>query len=162
MIEPNIIELKALTLLGMSIWTSVSENKTFELWSGFKPKVKQIQNKADGLFYSVQQYQKGLAMEEFSPTNVFQKWAAVAVTDSETVLPGLETLHLEGGKYAVFIHKGPATAFYQTSQFIFGTWLPSSAYELDDRAHFERFDKNYHPNDPLAEEEIWVPIKEKA
>lgn len=162
MIEPNIIELKALTLLGMSIRTSLSENKTFELWSGFKPKVKHIQNKASGLFYSVQEYQKGLTMEKFSPTTLFQKWAAVEVTASENVLPDLETLHLEGGKYAMFIHKGPASAFNQTAQFIFGTWLPNSVYELDDRAHFERFDERYHPNDQLAEEEIWVPIKEKV
>lgn len=162
MIEPNIIELEALTLLGMSIRTSVSENKAFELWSGFKPKVKHIPNKASGLFYSVQQYQKGIAMEEFSPTTLFQKWAAVEITDTEAVQPDLETLHLEGGKYAVFIHKGPSSAFYQTSQYIFGTWLPNSAYELDDRVHFERFDESYRLNDPLAEEEIWIPIKEKA
>lgn len=162
MIEPHIIELEALTLVGLCIQTSLSENKAFELWSGFKPKVKHIQNKANGLFYSVQQYQKGITMEEFSPTTLFQKWAAVEVTDSETVQAGLELLHLQSGKYAVFIHKGPASAFNQTAQFIFGTWLPNSAYELDDRAHFERFDESYRLNDPLAEEEIWIPIKEKA
>ena len=162
MIEPHIIELEALTLVGLCIHTSLSENKAFELWSGFKPKVKHIQNKANGLFYSVQQYKNGLTMEKFSPTTLFQKWAAVEVADSTSVLTGLETLHLEGGKYAVFIHKGPASAFNQTAQFIFGHWLPNSAYELDDRAHFERFDESYHPNDPLAQEEIWIPIREKA
>jgi AraC family transcriptional regulator len=37
-------------------------------------------------------------------------------------------------------------------------WMPSSGYELDDREHFERFDKHYDPADP-KQKKVWIPIK---
>ncbi|WP_339791455.1 GyrI-like domain-containing protein [uncultured Imperialibacter sp.] len=44
-------------------------------------------------------------------------------------------------------------------EYIFGTWLPASAYDLDDRPHFEVLGDNYKNNDPTSEEEIWIPIR---
>lgn len=39
--------------------------------------------------------------------------------------------------------------------YIFATWLPSSAYVLDNRPHFEVLGAKYKSNDPGSEEEIW-------
>jgi AraC family transcriptional regulator len=39
--------------------------------------------------------------------------------------------------------------------------LPNLGYTLDDRAHFEVLGEKYKNNDPLSEEEIWIPIKKK-
>jgi AraC family transcriptional regulator len=67
---------------------------------------------------------------------------------------------LTGGLYAVFDYKGLSTD-NSIFQFIFGTWLPSSEYDLDDRPHFEVLGNKYKNNDPTSEEEIWIPIKMK-
>jgi AraC family transcriptional regulator len=72
----------------------------------------------------------------------------------------METCSLQGGKYAVFTHHGPASAAPKTMQYIFGQWLPRSVYSLDNREHFEILPEGYSPVDPNASEEIWVPIKD--
>ena len=72
----------------------------------------------------------------------------------------MESYTIGEGKYAVFIHKGDATAFQKTMSFIFGIWLVNSEYELDDREHFQIMKEKYlGENNPNSEEEVWVPIK---
>lgn len=73
----------------------------------------------------------------------------------------MNTFILRGGLYAVFIHKGDASKAAQTFQYIFGTWLPNSAYVLDDRPHFEILGEKYKRDSPDSEEEVWIPIKKK-
>ncbi|MGK2861531.1 MAG: GyrI-like domain-containing protein [Chitinophagaceae bacterium] len=46
--------------------------------------------------------------------------------------------------------------------YIFNTWLPPSGYDLDNRPHFEILGEKYKNDDPLSEEEIWIPIKQKV
>jgi AraC family transcriptional regulator len=73
----------------------------------------------------------------------------------------MESYLLQGGKYAVFIQHGPAVAVVKTMQYIFGDWLPKSAYQIDNREHFEVMPEGYSPVDPEAKEEIWIPIKDQ-
>ncbi len=76
---------------------------------------------------------------------------------------GIKKLEAEIGReivYAVFDYKGLNTDD-SIFRYIFGTWLPNSDYDLDDRPHFEVLGKKYRNNDPASEEEIWIPIKEK-
>ena len=72
----------------------------------------------------------------------------------------METFLLEGGLYAVFIHRGSSTDT-STFHYIFSTWLPKSNYILDSRPHFEVLGEKYKNGDPDSEEEIWIPIKLK-
>ena len=72
----------------------------------------------------------------------------------------MEPFSLEGGLYAVFDYKGSSNDS-SVFQYIFGTWLPNSAYKLANRPHFEVLGINYRNNDPSSEEEIWIPILEK-
>jgi AraC family transcriptional regulator len=72
----------------------------------------------------------------------------------------MDTLILEAGMYAVFIHKGNVEAFVNTFKHILYTWLPNSKYILDDRPHFEILGDAYlGPNNPNSKEEIWIPIR---
>ena len=73
----------------------------------------------------------------------------------------METYSLAGGLYAVFNYKG-LSSDPQIFQYIYGTWIPNSEYELDQRPHFEVLGENYKNNDPNSEEEIWIPIKLKV
>ncbi len=73
---------------------------------------------------------------------------------------GMKPKILAGGLYATFTHKGPVKTFVKTSNYIYGTWLPQSGYELDQRAHFEKLGaKFYGPEHPDSEEDIFVPIR---
>ena len=60
---------------------------------------------------------------DFQPTNEFEKWATVEVTDFENVPTDMETVTLVGGLYAVFDYKGSSND-PSVFQYILGTWLP--------------------------------------
>lgn len=160
MLEPRIVTISDLKLIGKKIQTSLAENKTAELWKSFRPQVKQIENTAGSGLYSVQVFADGLNFDNFNPQTQFEKWAAIEV-DEFTELPfGMEFFTIPGGKYAVFIHKGLPADFPKTSRYIHQEWMPNSFYELDNRPHFEIMTEDYSPNDPDAQEEVWIPIKQ--
>jgi AraC family transcriptional regulator len=72
-----------------------------------------------------------------------------------------EQLEIPKGTYAVFNYKGLSTD-HSIWRYIYGTWMASSPYTLDNRPHFERLGARYKNNDPSSEEEIWIPITEKS
>lgn len=157
--KPKIVELSPKKLVGMYRAMSLANNQTQQLWQGFMPRRLEIKNRVSTAFYSMQKYDANLLTEGFALHTQFEKWAAVEVDDFDEVPAGMEAYELTGGKYAVFVHKGPASAFKKTFDYIFEQWLPSSVYTLDHREHFELLPEGYSPVDPNAEEEVWIPIK---
>ena len=148
-------------LVGKRMTMSFSGNKTYELWHGFMSRKKVIQNSTGQVLYSMQIYPPGF-FSNFNPDMQFEKWAAVEVADFTDVPDEMEAFTLQGGIYAVFLHRGPASDGPRTFQYIFGTWLPASDYEIDDRPHFELLGDKYKNDDPASEEEIWIPVKPKT
>lgn len=156
---PRIENLSDKKLIGKRLTMSLANNKTGELWQSFMPKRREITNNVSNDLISMQVY-KPTHFADFKPTNEFEKWATVEVTNFESVPTEMETFSLAGGLYAVFDYKGSSND-PSIFQYIFGTWLPSSEYLLDDRPHFEVLGDKYKNNDPNSEEEIWIPIKPK-
>ncbi|SNR57752.1 AraC family transcriptional regulator [Lutibacter agarilyticus] len=157
--QPRIEKLSEKKLVGKSLKMSLITNKTTELWKGFMPKVKMIQNKVGSDFISMQIYDKSLNFKDFNPQTEFTKYAMIETSKFENIPEEMETRILKGGLYAVFVHKGMAIDFPKTSQYIFNQWLPNSEYELDQREHFELLGAKYNPTDKNSEEEVWIPIK---
>ena len=149
-------------LIGQRIITSFSENRTVDLWQNFMPRRKEILNNLTHDLISMQVYPESYNFTIFDPVIKFEKWAAIEVSDFDTIPDGMESFTLFGGLYAVFIHKGAASTGPKTFQYIFGEWIPSSDYALDNRPHFEILGKKYINDDPASEEEIWIPIKAKG
>ncbi|GAA0880635.1 hypothetical protein GCM10009119_36050 [Algoriphagus jejuensis] len=156
---PRIEKLNEKKLIGTPLRMSLSQNRTGELWGSFMPRKREIENRLTNEMISLQLYQPSHFIN-FDPENEFEKWAAVEVSDLENVPSGMEAFNLTGGLYAVFEYKGSSsdTGIFQ---YIFGTWLPHSDYDLDDRPHFEVLGAKYKNNDPTSEEEIWIPIRSK-
>ncbi len=148
-------------LVGKSLKASLAEDQSFALWSSFMPERKLVQNTISSDFYSVQVYDPKLSFNDFNEHTIFEKWAAVAVSDYQNLPETMTTLNIPKGLYAVFLHKGTAADFPKTSAYIFREWLPSSVYELDNRPHFEILGAKYKNNHPDSEEEVWIPIREK-
>lgn len=135
---------------------SFADYKVGELWKSFMPKRKEISNSLTNELISLVVYQS-THFSDFKPTNEFERWATVEVANFENVPTEMETFILPSGLYAVFNYKGLNTD-NSIFQYILGTWLPNSAYDLDDRPHFEILGEKYKNNDPNSEEEIWIPI----
>ena len=158
--RPRIEILPEKKLIGKRMQMSFSGNKTAELWRSFMAVRKEIQNNIGTELFSAEVYPP-LFFKAFDPGTVYEKWAAIEVTDFKTVPEGMETIIFPDGLYVVFIHNGPASKAPKTYQYIFGTWLPTSDYLLDNRPHFAVMGEKYKQEDPRSEEEIWIPIKQR-
>lgn len=158
--EAQIRILTEKKLIGRPINMSFMENKSFQLWSSFMPQRKKIRNAVNSNLYSLEIFPNGY-FDNFDANRTFQKWAAVEVTNWNTIPAEMESLIIPTGIYAVFIHKGSATEGYKTYHSIFTEWLPNSEYTVDDRPHFAVMDERYKKDDPDSEEEIWIPIKNR-
>lgn len=154
---PKIETLKSKKLIGIRMEMSLAADETMVLWQKFMPRRGKINNRTDADYISMQNYGDNWA---FHPRALFEKWAAVEVDSFAEIPAGMESYVLGGGKYAVFIHRGPASTAGKTIQYIFKDWLPISGYILDIREHFEKLPEGYDPTDPAAEEEIWIPVRE--
>ena len=158
-LKPIIEFLKPKLLVGISMEMSLAENRTRELWQQFMPNQQKIGNRVNKDFYSVQVFDP-VYFQSFDPHKTFTKWAAVEVSKVNGIDDDMDQLALIGGQYAVFAYKGmPGDA--KVFHYIYSEWFPTSAYELDNRPHFELMGEKYKNNSPESEEEIWIPIKEK-
>ena len=157
--KPRIEVIKEKMLIGNRLTMSLANNRTGELWRSFMPRRREISKPISNDLISMQVY-KPTYFTEFNPAAVFEKWAAIEVSDYNNVSEDLETFTLAGGLYAVFDYRGLSTDS-SIFQYIFGTWLPNSDYLLDNRPHFEILGDKYKNDDPNSEEEIWIPVRQK-
>ncbi|PKK36743.1 GyrI-like domain-containing protein [Siphonobacter sp. SORGH_AS_0500] len=147
-------------LVGKRLTMSFANYKVGELWKSFTPRRKEITNHLTEDLISLVVYQP-THFENFKPTNEFERWATIEVSDFDHVPNEMETYVLPSGLYAVFDYKGLSTD-NSIFQYILGVWLPNSDYVLDNRPHFEILGEKYDNNDPASEEEIWIPISPKS
>jgi AraC family transcriptional regulator len=159
--NPRIEQFPDKKLVGKRLKMSLSNNKTGELWKSFMQRRKEIKNNITNALFSMQVYDSSLDFANFNQDTVFEKWAAIEVSDFDNIPPDMEAFVLKGGLYAVFVHKGPASTGPKTFRYLFETWLPDSGYLLDKRPHFELLGEKYKNEDPGSEEEVWIPVKEK-
>lgn len=156
--QPIIKLISHKKFIGVSFKMSFATHNPFMLWNKFMPRRHEIKNAIGTELYSGEVYPPGF-FENYNPNAAFQKWAAMEVTDFNSVPDGMETLTVPEGLYAIFIYKGTqqnASAFYTK---VFTEWLPKSGYTLDDRPHFAVMGVKYKKDDPNSEEEIWIPVK---
>jgi predicted transcriptional regulator YdeE/predicted TPR repeat methyltransferase len=156
---PRIVTLEEKRLVGICRTMSFADNQTSALWREFMPRRHEIVAKNSDLF-SVQHYADGF-FEMPNSDMPFEKCAAIE-TDGLAVPQGMQSYIIPGGLYAVFDYKGSNTEAAGVFRHILGVWLPSSPFALDNRPHFEVLGEKYRNNDPASEEEIWIPIREKA
>jgi AraC family transcriptional regulator len=158
--DPKIETLQELKLVGMKAMMSFANNKTRELWQSFMPRKKEITCVDGAELYSVEVYDPEF-FKKFNPNREFEKWAAVKVETIETMPANMESLTIPAGAYAVFHYKGKPSEGQKFYQFIYGQWLPSSEYELDNRPHFALMGEKYKGEDPESEEDIWIPVQKR-
>ena len=154
-LNPRIEEISLIKLVGLHQKMSYANDSTKSLWGAFMPRRKEILNAIENKFYSLQVYPADF-FRSFDIKKEFTKWAGLEVQNENTIPEGMSSFTVPAGKYAVFTHIGPDTSIFQQ---IYGRWIPHSAYELDDRPHFELLDEHYKKGDPNSKEEIWIPIK---
>lgn len=85
-------------------------------------------------------------------------WETVCTYASEKKLFGFKVI--PGGKCAIFRHKGSYDKLIDSYGFIFGTWMPESGNEPDDRPGFEIYINDPEKTKPeKLQTDIYIPIK---
>ncbi|QVK17544.1 AraC family transcriptional regulator [Mycoplasmatota bacterium] len=154
-IEPDIVELDKIYLVGLSTLVKGSTNIITCLWSKLDDELPDIKDiKKPEKFYEL------------------HYWSEKYELDGFFVMCGIETNHLESltpmlngkiipkAKYLKFTHKGLSRNVGLTYKYIFQTWLPKSSYKLPFSFEFEYYGQNYlGPNNEQSESEIYIPIE---
>ncbi len=158
--QPRIAHCSPKRLVGVSLEMSLASNQTAALFRSFMPRRKEVKHALPGFVLDLIIYPE-FYYRNFSPANRFTKWAFVEVEQIEDIPEGMQSFVLEAGEYAVFKQTGPPNdpAIFQ---YIFSRWLPKSAYEVDDRPHFDILPINGEEGGSDIIEEIWIPIKKKG
>lgn len=138
-----------------------ANNRTFELWRSFMPRHHEVNNRIGNDLFSLEVYDDADHFKNFDPNRYFTKWAAVEVSDLNTVPEKMNSLLIPSGLYVVFLFKGDHTKAVPAYTYIFQEWLPKSEYKLDHRPHFAVMGEKYKNNDPNSEEEIYIPVIKK-
>lgn len=146
-------------LVGICASMTLKNNLSFALWKEFRSRYNEISTTKAHRLFSVQIYKEAFKL---SLEAEFIKWACTEVNDLETIPEGMQALIIPKGLYAVFNYKGDLSGAEKMFRFIFEEAIPSSAYEVDQRPHFEILTEKYKHNDPNSEEEIWIPVKPKS
>ncbi len=157
--EPRVRLSRKIRLVGKRLKMNFANDKTVELWKSFMPERKKISNIKGEDLYCVQIYDYQDDEEIFSFEMPFEKWAAVEVSSFDNIPEGMETMTIECDWYAVYTHKGPASAFREQYDAIFEPWYEYALYEIVSRPFFQVMGKKYKNDSPDSEEEIWIPVK---
>jgi len=90
----------------------------------------------------------------------FRYFAGVVFPKDSIVTEGLERYDVAGGRYACYRLVGPYALISSTFQTLFGSWLPQSGFEPDDRPVIELYLN--HPTKVMEHEiatDLLIPIR---
>lgn len=86
--------------------------------------------------------------------------ACITVAKEVTPEGEIGVREIAGGKFAVFMHKGPYENFQKTYNAIFKQWLPASGQELRNAECFEKYLNSPQKTKPEnLKTEIYIPVE---
>ena len=160
--DRGIVDFPEVRLIGMCVRTSFVNDRTSEVWRGFRTVISTVRGRIDTDSYSVKVYGSQYSFTSFDPASEFEKWAAVRVSADALVPDGLESLTIPAGHYAEFLHVGPASAASKIFPDILGRLIPEAGFEIDLRPHFEILPEGYDPFDYGSTERVLIPVRPRA
>lgn len=160
-IQPVIREIGPVMLIGFRGKSSLKNNKLFSMWNSFNSRVAEIQNLVGvQRGYGVCEVDPEFDLNLFDESTESSHFIGAEVSSLAEVPEGMQTKTLNGGKYAVFTHKGKLDTLAMTYDYIWGTWVLCSGYEIDLRDDFEFYDERYlGPDQETSEFDIYIPVK---
>lgn len=162
--QPRIEDKKDFYVIGIGKVFERDQTKEIGdlLWPRLMQRFDEIPNKLGGDHQDYVTY--GVCKELWNESQLqdhFNYYAGVEVAKDSNVPIGMEMIHIPKQKYAIFTHQGGIKELSLTNQYIWGTWLPQSGYELAKSPDLEVYPGNFKPPESEVPFEIWVPIQKK-
>jgi len=158
-IQPDIVERQSRLLIGFSF--PFQNSVRIKKWAELHERVNEIRTIVPNSYrYGVFDSCSECSYTLFSDASIIREFIGVEVYNDTCLPEGMVSKTLSGGKFARFTHKGAARDIYKTYQYIWGTWIPYSQIELDERNDYECYtDKFLGINNVNSQIELYVPIK---
>ncbi len=160
-IQPEIVEVGPVKIVGLRDTTTIKNNKIPAMWQKFNPRIDEIRQRTNNIRgYGICEVDPDFDMRLFNEDTEYKELVGVAVKDFTEIPPGMVAKTLQGGRYAVFTHNGKLVTLQLTYEYIWGTWVPGTKYEIDLRDDFEYYDEQFlGPEDENSRMFIYIPIK---
>ncbi len=162
-LEPKIVELDEMTVVGLSSLINMKCNLIHQLWERFMPRENEVKDVAiPGVALEVSFDTKKVESESEQSTYEFFVIVGLPVKSTENVPEGMVFKHIPAHQYAKFVHRGPISTIMETYNYIYNEWFPKSGYEGDWQAcELEWYDERFKIEGEDSEFDIYVPIKKK-
>lgn len=154
-LQPKIKELKPKQVIYVNSIGAYDGKGTEEAWEAV---CKFVENQR--LFGRATEF-IGISHDDPNVTDAKKLRYDACLSISNNISPqgriGVKTV--EGGKYAMFLHKGPYSGFRELYDYIYGVWLPDSKYELRDVPCFEKYLNSPDKTEPEnLKTEVYIPV----
>lgn len=159
--QPVIKVVPERKIIGLRGTTTLSETKIPMLWQIFLPRIEEVRNRKETMQgFGVCEVDPGFDMSKFNEETEYTELVGVEVCDYSFIPQGMSCRRIPEGKYAVFTHRGKAEKLQITYDYIWGTWVPCSGFEVDLRDDFELYDGRFlGPDNDESEIDIYLPVK---
>jgi AraC family transcriptional regulator len=159
-LAPRILEHPGLVVIGLSREYRRSDLSGIPVhWDDLFEYLAEIHFADTSALYGVSDPATGAV-----PRAQFRYTAGAAVVNPAAPIPdGLTRVEVPAGRYACFLHQGPASVLGETLAAIHRSWLPDSGYRRQGVVDFERYDHRFDGEDPENPEsvfEIYLPVVE--
>ncbi len=163
-IKPSTVKIEDKKLIGMKIATSINNSRSAELWSKFTCRINEIENRVDqNKFYEFRIPDEDFDLNNFTEDTDFYEFAGTEVENFDNIPDGMLSQTIPGGNYIVFTHKGKTSDLFKIYEYIWGTWLPNSGYNVEIGYDFELYDERFTgPMNKESEIDIYIPIKKQT
>ena len=160
MLTPEIVELDAMKVVGMSSLINSKSNLIGKLWLRFMPRGKEVQHVSmEKTAFGVSFGMEMLSPDSTPPEYEFMHLVGYPVSSTDDVPEGMSYKNVPAHKYAKFTHKGPLSKLGGTYNEIFAQWLPASGEEYaPSGCDLEWYDERFKHEEEDSEFDIYVPI----
>jgi AraC family transcriptional regulator len=162
-LTPEIVTLPDMTIVGMQTLVSTKNNIIPNLWMRFVPSFGEINGRAKtdatvGISYDMQE----ISADPDTRESQFFYLAGAIVSDIKDLPEGMAFRRILKHKYAKFTHRGSLAKLNDTYRYMYGQWLPNSAYDIDEIApEIEWYDNRFMPDSANSAFDIYLPIIDK-
>lgn len=129
------------------------------LWDAYLPRAREIRNRLGPVDVGLcEEYRPPEAAAREAPGGDCYYIAGTEVSSLEDVPAGMVAKVVPAGRYAVFTHRGSLAKLEYTMNYIYGSWLPKSGFEREERPDLEVYDERFKGDREDSELDVYIPI----
>lgn len=158
-LEPEIISLPPMLLVGMRFPVSIESNNTAEQWAELMKRLPEIDDPVKPMNqYSFYEAHENCSYDALAAQVTTTAFIGIEVSATASLPSGMISKTFSGGKYAHFVHVGGIASLIDTYRYIWGTWIPYNKIKLAAGDDIERRADYFREDDENAKTDLFLPI----